>query len=106
VYNAIRSGLAGSNVLDAKMPLVLERRFEPGFRINLHIKDLSNALEAGAKTGVPMPLTGLVMQVMQALKVDGLGDMDHGAIALFHEKLAGVEIRPSQAVEGGQKPPG
>lgn len=97
VYQAIRGGLAGSTVLDAKAPLILDGKFNPGFRINLHIKDLANALAAGHAVGVPLPLTASVMEILQALKVDGLGDADHGAIVRFYEKLAQVEVRRQKA---------
>jgi len=93
VYKAIRGGLAGSTVLDAKAPLVMDRKFEPGFRVNLHIKDLANAIETGHELGVPLPLTSQVMEILQALKVDGMGDADHCSIARFYEKMAKVEIR-------------
>jgi 2-hydroxy-3-oxopropionate reductase len=93
VYQAIRGGLAGSTVLDAKAPLVLDRKFAPGFRINLHIKDLQNALDTAHQLGVPLPLTASVMETLQALKVDGLGDNDHGGIVKYYEKLAQVEVR-------------
>ncbi len=93
VFQAIRGGLAGSNVLDAKMPLVLEGNFKPGFRIELHIKDLANALDTAHEVGVPVPLSSAVMEVMQALKVDGKGADDHGGIIQFYEKLAKVEVR-------------
>ncbi|MFM9279372.1 2-hydroxy-3-oxopropionate reductase [Paenibacillus jiagnxiensis] len=92
VYQAIRGGLAGSTVLDAKAPLVMDRKFDPGFRINLHIKDLSNVLETSHEVGVPLPLTASVMEMMQALKVDGLGDCDHGSLVQYYEKLAKVEV--------------
>ncbi|MHC4543864.1 MAG: 2-hydroxy-3-oxopropionate reductase [Planctomycetota bacterium] len=93
VYQAIRGGLAGSTVLDAKMPLVLQGNFKPGFRIELHIKDLANALDTADKVGVPVPLSSAVMEVMQTLKVDGKGKDDHGGIIQFYEKLAEVEVR-------------
>ncbi len=93
VFQAIRGGLAGSTVLDAKMPLVLEGNFKPGFRIELHIKDLANALDTAHEVGVPVPLSGAVMEVMQALKVDDKGADDHGGIIQFYEKLAKVEVR-------------
>ncbi len=93
VYKAIRGGLAGSSVLDAKAPLVLEGNFKPGFRVKLHIKDLSNALDTGRQVGVPMPLTAAVMELMQALKVDGLEDADHGALIRFYENLAKIQVR-------------
>ncbi len=93
VFQAIRAGLAGSNVLDAKAPMLLQGNFEPGFRINLHYKDLANALDAGAESGVVLPLSAVVLQIMQGLKVDGLGEKDHSAVACFYEKLAKVEAR-------------
>jgi 2-hydroxy-3-oxopropionate reductase len=64
VFQAIRGGLAGSTVLDAKMPLVLKGNFKPGFRIELHIKDLANALDTAHALGVPVPLSSGVMEIM------------------------------------------
>ena len=93
VFNAIRGGLAGSTVLNAKMPLVLEGNFRPGFRIGLHIKDLKNALETAHELGVAVPLSAVVMEIMQALKADGKAGDDHGGIIQFYEKLAGVTVR-------------
>lgn len=93
VYQAIRGGLAGSTVLDAKAPLVMDRKFNPGFRINLHIKDLSNVLETSHEMNVPLPLTASVMEMMQALKADGMGDLDHGSLVRYYEKLAKVEVK-------------
>lgn len=93
VYQAIRGGLAGSTVLDAKAPLVMDRKFDPGFRINLHIKDLNNVLETSHEVGVPLPLTAAVMEMMQALKVDGMGNDDHGSLVRYYEKLANVEVK-------------
>jgi 2-hydroxy-3-oxopropionate reductase len=92
VYQAIRGGLAGSTVLDAKAPLMMDRKFNPGFRINLHIKDLANALDTAHQVGAPLPLTASIMEIMQALKVDGFGDSDHGALVRHFEKLAKVEV--------------
>jgi len=93
VYQAIRGGLAGSTVLNAKVPLVLDGNFKPGFRIELHIKDLANALDTAHEIGVPVPLASGVMEIMQALKVDGKAGNDHGGIIQFYEKLAKVEVR-------------
>jgi 2-hydroxy-3-oxopropionate reductase len=92
VYQAIRGGLAGSTVLDAKAPLVMDRKFNPGFRIGLHIKDLNNVLETSHEIGVPLPLTAAVMEMMQALRVDGMAELDHGALIRYYEKLAHVEV--------------
>ena len=57
VFEAIRGGLAGSNVLNAKAPMMIAGKFDPGFRIRLHQKDLNNALLTGKELGVPLPVT-------------------------------------------------
>ena len=93
VYQAIRGGLAGSTVLDAKAPLVMDRKFDPGFRISLHIKDLQNALDTAHEIGVPIQLTAGVMEIMQAMKADGMDSLDHGALIRYYEKLAKVEVK-------------
>jgi 2-hydroxy-3-oxopropionate reductase len=93
VYQAIRGGLAGSTVMDAKAPLMLDRKFDPGFKINLHIKDLANALDTSHEVGAPLPLTASVMEIMQALKVDNFGDFDHGALVRYFEKQAKTELK-------------
>jgi len=92
VYQAIRGGLAGSTVLDAKAPLVMDRKFNPGFRIRLHLKDLANVLDTSHELGVPLPLTASVMEIMQALKADGMADLDHGGLVRYYEKLAKIEV--------------
>jgi 2-hydroxy-3-oxopropionate reductase len=74
------------------MPLVVERNFKPGFRIELHIKDLLNALETGHDVGAPMPLSSQVMEMMQVLKADGKAGDDHGGLIQYYEKLANVEV--------------
>ena len=93
VFEAIRGGLAGSTVMNAKVPMILDGNFKPGFRIDLHIKDLNNALETGHSVGAPMPLSALVMEMLQTLRQDGCGSDDHSAIAKYYEKIAGFEIR-------------
>jgi 2-hydroxy-3-oxopropionate reductase len=95
VHGAIRGGLAGSAVLEAKGPLMLDRKFQPGFRLNLHIKDLANVLATSHGLAVPLPLTAAVMEMMQALKAADLGDRDHSALVMHYESLAGVEVRRS-----------
>ena len=93
IFNAIKGGLAGSSVMNAKTPMVLDRNFKPGFRIDLHIKDIANALQTGKELNAPLPMTGLIAQIMQALKVKGHGSSDHSAIVTFFEQLADVEIK-------------
>ncbi len=93
VFKAIRGGLAGSTVLDAKMPLVLEGNFKPGFRIELHIKDLMNAMETAHDLDTPLLLTNQALEIMKALKVDGKQGDDHGGLIQFYENLANVKVR-------------
>jgi 2-hydroxy-3-oxopropionate reductase len=93
VFNAIKGGLAGSTVMNAKVPMILDGNFKPGFRIELHIKDLQNALDTAHALNVPVPLTASIMETLQALKNDDLGANDHSAIVLHYEKLAKVEVR-------------
>lgn len=93
VFDAIKGGLAGSTVMNAKIPMITEGNFKPGFKIDLHIKDLNNALETGHSVGAPLPLTAAVMEMLQMLHADGFGENDHSGIARYYEKLAGTEIR-------------
>ncbi len=93
VHQAIRGGLAGSTVMDAKAPMMMDRNFKPGFRINLHIKDLNNVLETARGIDVPTPLTDEVMAMMQSLKDEGMGDADHSALVRYYEKIAGIELQ-------------
>ena len=93
VFNAIKGGLAGSTVLNAKAPMVIGRNFKPGFRIRLHQKDLRNALLAAESLKVGLPLTSSVQQMLMALMNDGKGDLDHSAIVTFIEDMAGIEVK-------------
>jgi 2-hydroxy-3-oxopropionate reductase len=88
VFNAIKGGLAGSTVLNAKAPMVIARNFKPGFRIRLHQKDLRNALLTGESKKVALPLTSLVQQMLIALMNRGSGDLDHSAIWTFIDEMA------------------
>lgn len=93
VFDAIKGGLAGSNVMNAKAPMMMDRNFKPGFRIRLHQKDLNNALTAGKDLGVSLPFTGLIQQILGALVTDGKGDQDHSGIVQFIESMAKVEVK-------------
>jgi len=97
VFNAIKGGLAGSTVLNAKAPMVIARNFKPGFRIKLHQKDLRNALLAAESMKVGLPLTSLVQQMIMALMNEGKGDLDHSAIVNFIEEMAGIEVKSAAA---------
>ena len=93
VFNAVKGGLAGSTVLNAKAPMVIARNFKPGFRIRLHQKDLRNALLAAESMKVSLPITSLVQQMLMALMNEGKGDLDHSAIVTFIEGMAGIEVK-------------
>jgi 2-hydroxy-3-oxopropionate reductase len=95
VFNAIKGGLAGSTVLNAKMPLVLAGNFKPGFRIVLHIKDLQNALDTAEELNVPTPITREVIEIMEELRDHGHGGDDHGGLIQWYEKESEVEVRKS-----------
>jgi 2-hydroxy-3-oxopropionate reductase len=97
VFNAVKGGLAGSTVLNAKAPMMISRNFKPGFRIRLHQKDLRNALLAAESMKVSLPFTSLAQQVLMALMNNGRGDLDHSAIANFIEDMAKIEIRKPTA---------
>ena len=93
VFEAIKGGLAGSTVMNAKIPMILDGNFKPGFRVELHIKDLQNALDTAHDLAVPVPLTASVMEILQALKVDGMAANDHSSIVRYYEKLSKTEVR-------------
>ena len=92
VFDAIKGGLAGSTVMNAKAPMMISRNFEPGFRIELHIKDLQNALDTSHSINASLPLTAQVMEMMQALKIDGREKKDHSAILNYYEKINNVTV--------------
>ena len=93
VFQAIRGGLAGSTVMEAKAPMMLDRNIKPGFKIDLHIKDMGNIIETGHAVNVPLPLSATVMEMMQALKADDLGGADHSSLVRYYEKIANVEVK-------------
>lgn len=96
LFEAIRGGLAGSHVMDAKIPPIMDRQFKPGFKIELHEKDIKNALKTAVGLDVPLPLTGLIEAILSSLVSDGKGTLDHSAIIQFTEKLAHIEVRKDQ----------
>jgi 2-hydroxy-3-oxopropionate reductase len=93
IFQAIRGGLAGSQCLEDKAPRMFSGNFAPGFRINLHAKDLANVLETSHELNVAVPLTAQVMEMMQVLISDGHGTSDHGGLALFYEKLNSLSLQ-------------
>lgn len=97
VYQAIRGGLAGSVILDAKVPMMIERNFKPGGKISINHKDIKNVMATAHSIDVPMPLTSQLFEIMQYLKVTGHFDEDHAGIVQYFEKLAGVEVKKVNA---------
>ncbi|MFT5875015.1 MAG: 2-hydroxy-3-oxopropionate reductase, partial [Clostridium sp.] len=93
MYQAIRGGLAGSAVLDAKVPLILERNFVAGGKIAINLKDITNVMETAHALDVPLPLSSQLLEIFHALKADGKANDDHGGIVQYYEKLAKVEVR-------------
>ena len=91
-YKAIRGGLAGSTVLDAKAPMMLAHNFKPGFRIDLHIKDLTNALNASHAVKGFLPLTSNLMEIMQSISNEGYGNDDHSGILRYYERNAKTSL--------------
>jgi 2-hydroxy-3-oxopropionate reductase len=95
VVEAIRGGLAGSAVLEAKAPMMLAHEFKPGFRINLHIKDLNNAMDTSEYIGAPLPLTAAVLDVLRLLDAEDHGGEDHSGLVQYYEALAGTRLESS-----------
>ncbi len=91
VFEAIKGGLAGSTVMNAKAPMMIEGNDKPGFKIDLHIKDLDNALDCAHTVGAPAPMTAAVQEVFQWLRNNGCGQDDHSSIIKYYKKLTGIE---------------
>ena len=92
VFEAIKGGLAGSTVMNAKAPMMLEGNRKPGFKIDLHIKDLNNALDCAHSVGAPVPMTAEVQEILQWLHNHDGGQKDHSAIAEYYEYLTGANL--------------
>lgn len=90
VFEAIKGGLAGSTVMNAKAPMMMEGNDKPGFKIDLHIKDLNNALDCAHSVGAPVPMTAAVQEVFQWLHNNGCGQDDHSSIIKYYKKLTGM----------------
>lgn len=96
VYKAIRSGLAGSAVLDAKVPMMIDRNFVPGGTIKVNHKDITNVVKTAHSIDAPIPYSAQLYEIMQALKVHGhLGD-DHAGIVQYFEALADCKVEKKE----------
>ena len=92
ILDVLGGGLAGNKVMEVKREKMLTHSFDPGFRIELHHKDLGIALAAGREYGVTLPVTAVVDQMLQELKMKGRGDRDHSALLTLIEDSSGHEI--------------
>ena len=92
VYHAIRGGLAGSTVLDAKVPMMLKRNFEPGGKLSINMKDMKNVLATAHQIDVHLPMSAGLYEIMTGLKNMGLLENDHSGIVRYYECLANVEV--------------
>lgn len=88
VFEAVKGGLEGSAVMNAKAPMTLEDNYKLGLRIDLHIKDLANAVDTGAACSAPLPPTEQMMEILRKLSANGDGAGNHSAIAKHYEELA------------------
>lgn len=92
ILQVLGGGLAANRVMELRGPEMIAHQFAPGFRIRLHHKDLGIALGAGRAYGVPLPVTALVEQMLEALIVSGRGDFDHSALLTHLEDLASYQV--------------
>lgn len=97
VYRAIRGGLAGSAVLDAKAPMMYHRDFNPGGKISINHKDIKNVVATATALGLPLPLTSQLFEIMQSLMAHGMKDCDHSAIVRYFEEMANVTVQKSDS---------
>lgn len=92
VFEAIRKGLAGSKVMEQKSPKIFNNNYDPGFRIELHIKDLQNVLDTAHTDNISVPFSAAAMEILQSLKADGLEKKDHSAIVKYFEKINNTKV--------------
>src|SRR6266566_425068 len=100
MIRALAGGLAGSKCLDQKSEKILTGDFAPGFKIDLHFKDLNLIHEAARSVGVPIPTAALVEQLFAALRIRGRGGLDHSGVITLFEDLAGVQVRRGDQAGG------
>lgn len=93
VYEAIRGGLAGSAVLDAKIPMIVERNFVPGGKISINHKDIKNVVNTAHAIDVPIPYSAQLYEILQTLKIHGHMNDDHGGIVQYFEALADIQVK-------------
>ena len=92
IIEVLSGGLAASRVLEMRGPTMVSHQFAPGFRVNLHRKDLGIAMATAKENSVPLPVTALVSQLYDTLAATGSGDLDHSSLVTVVERLAGYSI--------------
>ena len=93
VYQAIRGGLAGSAVLDAKAPMMMQRNFTPGGKISINHKDIKNVMSTAQQLTVPLPLSAQLFSILESLKATGHLEDDHSGIVQYYEAISGVTVQ-------------
>jgi 2-hydroxy-3-oxopropionate reductase len=92
IIEVLNGGLAATKVMEMRGPTMVEHKFAPGFRVDLHRKDLAIALASARNQGVSLPTTALVSQLFDALSATGRGDLDHSSFITLIEELSGYEV--------------
>ncbi|MGH2531935.1 MAG: 2-hydroxy-3-oxopropionate reductase [Thermomicrobiales bacterium] len=92
IIQVLSGGLAASRVMEMRGPSMIQHNFQPGFRVNLHRKDLGIALASGKEYGVSLPTTSVVSQLFESLAATGSGDLDHSSLISVIEGLAGYKV--------------
>ncbi|RIK39889.1 MAG: 2-hydroxy-3-oxopropionate reductase [Chloroflexi bacterium] len=95
IIEVLNGGLAASRVMELRGASMIAHNFQPGFRVNLHRKDLAIAMATGREQNVPLPVTALVTQFFETLAATGRGDLDHSSYITLVEELAGYTIEPT-----------
>jgi 2-hydroxy-3-oxopropionate reductase len=97
LIQALGGGMAGSRCLEMKGPQIIKGNFQPGFKIDLHYKDLGLIMEAARALQVPLPTTAIVQELFAALRSKGRGGLDHSAVITLIEDLANVQARVARS---------
>lgn len=92
VFQAIRGGLAGSAVMEAKAPMMVAGDDRPGFKVSLHLKDLNNVLDCAQAVDAPVPMATAARDIFRWLEQRGEGEKDHSALIRYYEHLAGIRL--------------
>ena len=92
VVQVLSGGLAASRVMEMRGPGMIAHQFEPGFRIDLHRKDLNIAMSTGREFQAPLPVSALVTQLYESMAARGDGQLDHSALVTLYEDMAGFKI--------------